>query len=151
VGSVYNGTNLPPYTLPDHKTQSGILSRSSPNGTAENANSLRFEDKKGAEQVYLHAERNMDCVVEANDGQQVGGNRVIGVKGSHHETVGKEIEIVSENGHVKITAATSIELQVGASTLSMDSSGNISVNGKVIASSASEEQIIKGGMVYINP
>jgi type VI secretion system secreted protein VgrG len=151
VGSVYNGTNLPPYTLPDHKTQSGILSRSSPNGTAENANSLRFEDKKGAEQVYLHAERNMDCMVEANDSQQVGGDRAIGVKGFHHETVGKEIEIVSENGHVKITAATSIELRVGASTLSMDSGGNISVNGKVIATSASEEQIIKGGMVYINP
>ena len=151
IGSVYNGTHLPPYTLPDNKTQSGILSRSSPNGTGEHANSLRFEDKKGAEQVYLHAERNMDCVVEASDSQQVGGNRTIAVKGAHHETVGKEIEVVSENGHVLIKAATSIELTVGASTLSMDSSGNISLNGKVIATSASDEQIIKGGMVYINP
>jgi type VI secretion system secreted protein VgrG len=151
IGSVYNGTNLPPYTLPDNKTQSGILSRSSPNGTGEHANSLRFEDKKGGEQVYLHAERNMDCVVEASDSQQVGGDRTIAVKGAHHETVGKEIEVVSQNGHVLIKAATSIELQVGASTLSMDSSGNISLNGKVIATSASDQQIIKGGMVYINP
>ena len=63
------------------------------------------------------------------------------------ESVGKEIEVVSEKGHVLIKAATSIELTVGSSTLSMDSSGNISLNGKVIATSASEEQIIKGGMV----
>ncbi len=151
IGSVYNGTNLPPYSLPDNKTQSGILSRSSPNGTGEHANSLRFEDKKGGEQVYLHAERNMDCVIEASDSQQVGGDRTIAVKGAHHETVGKEIEVVSENGHVLIKAATSIELRVGESTLTMDSGGNISVNGKVIATSASDQQIIKGGMIYINP
>ena len=38
---------MPPYTLPDNKTQSGVKTRSSLKGTADNFNELRFEDKKG--------------------------------------------------------------------------------------------------------
>src|SRR5262249_5507593 len=57
VGSVYNAEDMPPYTLPDNKTQSGVKSRSSTQGTEENFNELRFEDKKDNEQVYFHAEK----------------------------------------------------------------------------------------------
>ena len=57
TGSLYNGINSVPYTLPDNKTRSGILTRSSTGGSASNANELRFEDKKGSEQVYVHAEK----------------------------------------------------------------------------------------------
>jgi type VI secretion system secreted protein VgrG len=151
VGCLYNGANHAPWTLPDNRTQSGILSRSTPDGHGENANMLRFEDKKGAEQVYLHAERNLDCIVEANDNQQVGGNRTIAVKGSHHEAVDQEVQIESRNGYVFIKAATSIQLQVGSSTLTMDKDGTISINGTVINTAASDTQVIKGGKVHINP
>ena len=53
VGSVYNGENQPPYTLPDNKTQSGLKSRSSLKGTEDNFNELRFEDLKDSEQDLL--------------------------------------------------------------------------------------------------
>ncbi|MEO6811369.1 MAG: type VI secretion system tip protein TssI/VgrG [Isosphaeraceae bacterium] len=72
VGSVYNADMMPPYTLPDNKTQSGIKSRSTLKGTPENFNELRFEDKKDSEQVYFHAEKNFDRVVENNDTLKVG-------------------------------------------------------------------------------
>ncbi len=72
VGSVYNAEQMPPYVLPDNMTQSGIKSRSSMKGTTENFNELRFEDKKGSEQVYFHAEKNFDRVVENNDTLKVG-------------------------------------------------------------------------------
>ncbi|MFO0851699.1 MAG: type VI secretion system tip protein VgrG [Gemmataceae bacterium] len=72
VGSVYNAGQMPPYTLPANKTQSGIKSRSSLKGTGENFNELRFEDKKDAEQIYFHAEKNFDRVVENNDTLKVG-------------------------------------------------------------------------------
>ena len=45
---VYNAEQMPPYALPDNKTQSGIKSRSSLGGTSDNFNELRFEDKKGS-------------------------------------------------------------------------------------------------------
>lgn len=72
VGSVYNADQMPPYELPGNKTQSGIKSRSTLNGASENFNELRFEDKKGDELVYIHAEKNFSQVVENNFQQKIG-------------------------------------------------------------------------------
>lgn len=94
VGSVYNAEQMPPYALPDNRTQSGLKSRSSLKGTEQNFNELRFEDKKGSEQVYFHAERNFDRVVENNDTLSVGfedrdpGDRTVDVHNNEWVTIG---------------------------------------------------------------
>ncbi len=75
TGRVYNADEMPPYELPANKTQSGIKSRSTKGGSGENFNEFRFEDKKGAEQVYLHAEKNYDIVVENDETHSVGHDR----------------------------------------------------------------------------
>jgi len=75
TGRVYNAEQMPPYALPANMTQTGMLSRSSKTGTGANANELRFEDKKGAEQVYLHAEKNQDIEVENDETHWVGHDR----------------------------------------------------------------------------
>jgi type VI secretion system secreted protein VgrG len=75
VASVYNGDNMPPYALPANMTQTGILTRSSKGGSAATANELRFEDKMGSEQVYLHAEKNQDIEVENDETHWVGHDR----------------------------------------------------------------------------
>ncbi|PTR08967.1 type VI secretion system secreted protein VgrG [Nitrosospira sp. Nsp5] len=75
TGRVYNAEQMPPYALPANMTQTGILSRSSKGGSGANANELRFEDKKGAEQVYLHAEKNQDISVENDETHSVGHDR----------------------------------------------------------------------------
>lgn len=72
TGRVYNFDQMPPYTLPANATQSGIKSRSSKEGLAENFNELRFEDKKGSEHVYFHAEKDMERIVENNEKITVG-------------------------------------------------------------------------------
>ncbi|MBC7943688.1 MAG: type VI secretion system tip protein VgrG, partial [Burkholderiales bacterium] len=75
TGRVYNAEQMPPYALPANMTQTGTLSRSSKGGTAANANEFRFEDKKGSEQVYLHAEKNQDIEVESDETHWVGHDR----------------------------------------------------------------------------
>lgn len=75
TGRVYNAEQMPPYALPANMTQTGILTRSSKGGSAANANELRFEDKKGSEQVYLHAEKNQDIEVENDETHWVGHDR----------------------------------------------------------------------------
>lgn len=72
IGSVYNADQMPPYTLPDNATQSGIKSRTSKEGTTETFNELRFEDKKDSEEVYFHAQKDFNRFVENNDTTKVG-------------------------------------------------------------------------------
>lgn len=72
TGSVYNAEQMPPYALDANKTQSGIKTRSSQKGSTENFNELRFEDKKGEEEIYLHAEKNFTRVVENDDVHKIG-------------------------------------------------------------------------------
>ncbi len=75
IGRVYNAEQMPPYELPANMTQTGILTRSSKGGSAANANELRFEDKQGSEQIYLHAEKNQDIEVENDETHWVGHDR----------------------------------------------------------------------------
>lgn len=99
VGSVYNAENMPPYTLPDNMTQSTIKTRSTTKGTAENFNEIRFEDKKGSEEVYVHAEKDFNRVVENNDTLKVGfekkdkGDQTIDIHNNRTVTIAEGNEL----------------------------------------------------------
>ena len=75
VGAVYNAAQMPPYALPDNKTQSGVKSRSSLKGDAENFNEICFEDKKGEELLYIRAEKDQKIAVENDEAHWVGHDR----------------------------------------------------------------------------
>jgi type VI secretion system secreted protein VgrG len=61
VGTVYNGDNKVPYDLPDNKTIAGFKSESSKGGNGYNE--FVFEDKKGSENIRMHAEKDNDVTV----------------------------------------------------------------------------------------
>ena len=96
ISRVYNAQNMPPWALPASATQSGILTRSSKGATSANANAIRFEDKKGQEEVWLHAEKDQRIEVENNESHTVGNDRsktidhdeTVQVKNDRTETVG---------------------------------------------------------------
>ncbi len=75
TGRVYNAEQMPPWELPANATQSGVLTRSSKGGAYGNANAIRFEDKKGSEQLWIHAEKNQDIEVENDETHWVGHDR----------------------------------------------------------------------------
>jgi type VI secretion system secreted protein VgrG len=95
MGRTYNGENLPPWDLPANATQSGFLTRSTKGGSYGNANAIRFEDKHGDEQLWIHAEKNQDIEVENDETHWVGRDRTktidrhetVFVKGNRTETV----------------------------------------------------------------
>jgi type VI secretion system secreted protein VgrG len=84
TGRVYNAEQMPPWDLPANATQSGVLTRSSKGGAYGNANAIRFEDKKGAEQLWIHAEKNQDIEVENDETHSVGHDRTKTI--GHDET-----------------------------------------------------------------
>lgn len=75
TGMVPNAATKPAWELPANKTQSGILSRSTPGGSYSTANALRFEDKMGQEQLWLHAEKDQLTEVEHDEDKWVGNDR----------------------------------------------------------------------------
>ena len=83
-GTVYNGKNKPPFDS-KNKTKSGFRTRSTKQGTSANANELIFDDRKDAEQIFIHAEKNFDTEVENDQSLTVDNDRLKHVK--HNETV----------------------------------------------------------------
>ena len=63
--------------LPENKTQSGIKTRSTKGGAASNFNELRFEDKKGQEELHLQAERDMSTLIKQCQAMNVGTDRIV--------------------------------------------------------------------------
>jgi type VI secretion system secreted protein VgrG len=111
TGRVYNGAQSPPYELPAHKTKSTLKTMSTPGGGG--FNELRFEDAKGSEQIFLHAERNLDV--------RVGNDRYSTVLGQDHSITRKEqyIEVggdqhLSVGGDQNHSVAGTISVQVGS-------------------------------------
>jgi type VI secretion system secreted protein VgrG len=96
VGRVYNAEQMPPYALPANKTQTGIKTRSTLGGSPDNFNEIRFEDKKGNEEFFAHAEKDMLVEVENDrasfvghdNGEEVGHDEQIKVKNDQSLDVG---------------------------------------------------------------
>lgn len=138
VGSVYNAENMPPYNLPENKTQSGIKSRSSKKGGPDNFNEIRFEDKKDHEQLFVHAEKNQDIEVEKDETHWVGHDRkktvdhdeTVLVKNDRTETVnnnetitvhGKQANTIDGDQSTVVTQGNqSIKVQIGNQTTKID-------------------------------
>jgi type VI secretion system secreted protein VgrG len=72
TGRVYNAEQMPPYELPGNATQSGWKSNSSLGGGGWNE--MRFEDKKGSEEVYFQAEKDHNELVKNNESRTIGND-----------------------------------------------------------------------------
>ena len=95
TGRVYNFDQMPPYDLPAEHTKSTIKTRSTLKGDDQTFNELRFDDKKGREEIYFHAERDFNRVVENNDTLKVGfdkkdpGDQTIEIFNNQVVTIGR--------------------------------------------------------------
>lgn len=127
TGRVYTGVNTPPYPLPDERTKSTIKSESSPGGGG--SNELRFEDAKGSEEVYLHAQKDWTIVVENDKSQQVGNNeslsvgndRSLTIDHDQQESIGNDRTISVSNNHsesigaaMTVSVGTDMTVSIGA-------------------------------------
>jgi type VI secretion system secreted protein VgrG len=112
TGRVYNAEQMPPYDLPANQTQSVLKTRSSKNGSTDNFNELRFEDKKDSEEVYFHAEKDFNRVVENNDTLKVGSDKA--KDGSQTIEIWKNRTETVKTGDEKVT------IEKGNRTVSVD-------------------------------
>lgn len=172
TGRVYNADNMPPYALPDNKTQSGIKSRSTKGGGPSNFNEIRFEDKKGSEELHVQAEKNHSTLVKndrsadvkANDSISVGGDRSVTVNGNlsvtvkgggkspnhsnldvtgkHHVKASDTIEMEAPT-YIKLTCGDSFLLiEPGKITLTSGGKATVVLDANVLAKANGGAQIL---------
>ncbi len=101
TGVVYNADQMPPYTLPDEKTKSYIKTNSSKGG--EGYNELRFEDKADNEQIFIHAQKDMDTRVQNDSSERIRRHRhqIIGDDGEGGKQ-GDQKEMVYGEKHLEV-------------------------------------------------
>lgn len=104
IGSVYNADQTVPFTLPDNKSQSGIKTRSTAEGTADNFNMIQFEDKKGSEQLNIQAEKDWNLVVKNNDTQTIGNGQ--SADGSQKIDIYNNRTVTIDQGNDQLTLNT---------------------------------------------
>jgi type VI secretion system secreted protein VgrG len=137
TGRVYNNDNMPPYALPDNKTQSGIKSRSSKDGSSSNFNEIRFEDLKGKEEVYLQAEKDLDILVKNDETRTVVHDRTKNVK--HDET-----SHITHNRTEKVGNDEKITI-LGNRTEIVSKDESITISGNRIENVTKDENITISG------
>jgi len=163
TGRVYNKDNMPPYDLPADKTKSTLKSRSTKGASADNFNEIRFEDLKGSEEMYVHAEKDQNTVVENDQGilvehnrnktvdvdqeEHVGNNKKISVVANHTETVGANFDLAvggSKSESVSVNSAESISI---AKTLSIGAAYQITVGAAMNTTVGGAKMVEVGGLL----
>lgn len=99
TGRVYNAENMPPYSLPGEHTKSTIKSNSSKGGG--NSNELRFEDKAGSEEVYLHGAKDWTIAIDNDKNQTVGHDETQSIGNDRTRSVGNDEKISIANNRTK--------------------------------------------------
>jgi type VI secretion system secreted protein VgrG len=100
AGTVYNGGNPTPYTLPDEKTKSTLKSASSLG--SDGFNEFRIEDAAGEEEIFTHAQKDEDLLTENDKDQEIGGYEDLLVKKDRKRTVEGNQELRVEQNDVSV-------------------------------------------------
>ncbi|MGF6712082.1 type VI secretion system secreted protein VgrG [Luteibacter sp. W1I16] len=165
IGSVYNQDHLPPYPLPEQKTRSGVVSRSLM-GSAGDANEIRFEDRKGAEELLLHAQRDLRHEAENDHISTVDRDETTAIKRDRSHDIGRddslrvgrrlrieageEIELVT--GLARIVLKRTGEIEIAGTTLRLTGTGavNLTAGGAVSITSGAAVSLTAGATVTVN-
>jgi len=136
-GAIYNADLMPPYTLPGKKTQSGIKTRSTKGGAADNFNELRFEDDKGKELLFFQAEKDHQLNVKNDQTDTVGNNRTSSINNDDIVNISNN-QTIDVGKTLNVTAGTEIVFKAGGASITMKSGGEIEIKGTSITVNGSQ-------------
>ncbi|WP_437483320.1 type VI secretion system tip protein TssI/VgrG [Sorangium sp. So ce1014] len=116
---LYDGAHPVPYALPAGKTRTAWQTATTPGGGT--TNEIRFEDKKGSEEIFINASKDMNVVVGDNKQTKVGVDHVHDIGSNLGTTIG---------GQLKVGVVSSQSVSIGGSeTLNVSSDRTITVSG----------------------
>nr|WP_306310579.1 hypothetical protein [Xenorhabdus aichiensis] len=135
TGCVYNGLNRPPLDLPSAKTCTTFKTKTH---KGEGFNELRFDDAKGSEEVFIHAQKDIKAQVLNDETHNVGHNRTHHIKNDAHLRIDNEYRVQAGND---ISLSTGQKLHIKADDALLTQSGNeihLSSGAKVVIDAGAE-------------
>jgi type VI secretion system secreted protein VgrG len=130
TGRVYNAEAMPPYDLPGKATISTTKSNSSKGGSG--FNEIRFEDKKGDEQIFVHGEKNLDIRVKNDRFETIENDRHLVVKKDKFEHIENNRDETVDADHQEQIGKDRHLNVVGKEAKQVGGSLSLTVNGDVI-------------------
>ena len=174
LGGLYNGEMKPVFPIPAEQTKSGMRTRSTKHGGSNTFSEFSFDDKKGAEKVLLHAERDLTVEVEHDQMLTVHRNRTRTVKKKETTHVGDgqtntiknsrtttvstgddtltvdmgDLKVKASKGAIAMEAMMSITLKVGQNVVTIDQKG-VTVTGMVVTVEGKTKTEVKAPMTDV--
>jgi type VI secretion system secreted protein VgrG len=141
TGRTFHATNTPPYALPEHKTRTTLKTRTH---KGEGSNELRFEDEADQEQIYLHAQKDLDLLTENNRTEvikndshlTVDNHRKVQIKGNDHVTV---------DGEKRETVGGDCSQTIGGTFHQTSAQGTLSEAGTEVHHKAGSKVVLDAG------
>jgi type VI secretion system secreted protein VgrG len=141
IGGLYNGDDKPIFPVAE-KTKLGFRSRSVTKGGTADFNEITLDDKKGSEQLFLHAQKDMKTEVENDQTLTVENDRTVTInKGNETVTLKQgdqttelqlgNISVKCDVGSITMEAMQSITLKVGPNSVKIDQTG-VTVTGMIV-------------------
>ncbi len=145
TGSVYNADQMPPYALPGEKTKSTIKTDSSTGGGG--FNELRFEDKKDSEQIFIHAQKDLETRVLNDVKHWVGNDRHLIVVNDLKEQVDKNKHLLVKTDVKEKVEGNANYTVAGDHSSKVDGGHNLTVGGDRSAKIGGDENLESGGNI----
>lgn len=143
TGRVYHELNMPPYPLPENKTRSVFKSMSTPGEENEKRgfNEFRVEDKKGEEEIFVHAEKDVNIHVKNDWKEHILHDRHQTVENfTYTETRGETHETLRDRRKTELFANDNLTIHADSHT---------KVDGKMLGKVGTELHIYAGQKVVI--
>ncbi|MDR0218917.1 MAG: type VI secretion system tip protein VgrG, partial [Enterobacteriaceae bacterium] len=142
TGCVYNDLNRPPLDLPAAKTRTTFKTKTH---KGKGFNELSFEDAKGSEEVFIHAQKDINAQILNDETHNIGHNRTHHIKNDAHLRVDNEYRVQAGND---ISLSTGQKLHIKTDDALLTQSGNeihLSSGAKVVIDAGAELTIQAAG------
>ncbi|MFC3285023.1 type VI secretion system Vgr family protein [Litchfieldella rifensis] len=141
TGRTFHAVNPPPYALPEHKTRTVLRTQTH---QGEGFNELRFEDEKDREQIWLHAQKDLELLTEHDRTEEIRRDSHLKVR---HDRIGE----IDHNEHLSVhgTRHTRVDgddhLNVGATRHEKTGRAQLIEAGQEVHHQADSKTVVDAG------
>jgi len=141
TGRTHHATNTPPYALPEHKTRTTLKTQTH---KGEGSNELRFEDEADQEQIYIHAQKDLDLLTENNRTEVINNDSHLTVENDRFSHV-KNNDHTTIDGEKRQTVGADCSQNIGGTLHLKAGTAWLSDSGTELHIKAGQKAVIEAG------